>query len=80
MLDRGAFDTSRLARLAVDGHGNIPLVSAPSNASHGRDRRPPEQLTGRTPCVTPLPSDPRAALSREQLGDLAADYHRQRGW
>ena len=29
---------------------------------------------------TPLPSDPAAALSREQLGDLVAEYHRQRGW
>ena len=29
---------------------------------------------------TPLPSDPTAALSREQLGDLVAEYHRQRGW
>jgi aldehyde:ferredoxin oxidoreductase len=29
---------------------------------------------------TPLPGDPAAALSREQLGDLVAEYHRQRGW
>ena len=29
---------------------------------------------------TPLPSDPTAALSREQLGALVAEYHRQRGW
>ena len=29
---------------------------------------------------TPLPSDPTAVLSREQLGDLVAEYHRQRGW
>jgi aldehyde:ferredoxin oxidoreductase len=29
---------------------------------------------------TPLPSDPSAALSREQLVDLVAEYHRQRGW
>ncbi|MEO8257775.1 MAG: aldehyde ferredoxin oxidoreductase family protein [Acidobacteriota bacterium] len=29
---------------------------------------------------TPLPSDPAAALSREQLGLLVAEYHRQRGW
>ena len=29
---------------------------------------------------TPLPSDPTAALSREQLGVLVAEYHRQRGW
>jgi len=29
---------------------------------------------------TPLPSDPAAALSREQLGVLVAEYHRQRGW
>ena len=29
---------------------------------------------------TPLPNDPAAALSREQLDDLVAEYHRQRGW
>ena len=29
---------------------------------------------------TPLPSDPRAAISRQQLGDLVTEYHRQRGW
>jgi aldehyde:ferredoxin oxidoreductase len=29
---------------------------------------------------TPLPSDREAALSRERLGDLVAEYHRQRGW
>ena len=29
---------------------------------------------------TPLPSDPAAALSREQLGEVVAEYHRQRGW
>lgn len=29
---------------------------------------------------TPLPSDPAAALSRERLDDLVAEYHRQRGW
>ena len=29
---------------------------------------------------TPLPSDSSAALSREQLGVLVAEYHRQRGW
>jgi aldehyde:ferredoxin oxidoreductase len=29
---------------------------------------------------TPLASDPSAALSREQLGLLVAEYHRQRGW
>jgi aldehyde:ferredoxin oxidoreductase len=29
---------------------------------------------------TPLPSDPSAALSRERLDDLVAEYHRQRGW
>ena len=29
---------------------------------------------------TPLPNDPAASLSREQLGDLVAEYHRQRGW
>ena len=29
---------------------------------------------------TPLPSDPTAAISREQLGVLVAEYHRQRGW
>jgi len=29
---------------------------------------------------TPLPNDPSAVLSREQLGDLVAEYHRQRGW
>jgi aldehyde:ferredoxin oxidoreductase len=29
---------------------------------------------------TPLPSDPTAALGRQQLQDLVAEYHRQRGW
>ena len=29
---------------------------------------------------TPLPSDPAAALSRERLEALVAEYHRQRGW
>jgi aldehyde:ferredoxin oxidoreductase len=29
---------------------------------------------------TPLPNDPSATLSRERLGDLVAEYHRQRGW
>jgi aldehyde:ferredoxin oxidoreductase len=29
---------------------------------------------------TPLPSDPTAALSREQLNVLVAEYHRQREW
>jgi aldehyde:ferredoxin oxidoreductase len=29
---------------------------------------------------TPLPGDPAAAISREQLRDLVAEYHRQRGW
>jgi len=29
---------------------------------------------------TPLPNDPSAVLSREQLDDLVAEYHRQRGW
>ena len=29
---------------------------------------------------TPLPSDPAAALSRDQLGQVVAEYHRQRGW
>ncbi|MBV9504602.1 MAG: aldehyde ferredoxin oxidoreductase C-terminal domain-containing protein, partial [Acidobacteriia bacterium] len=29
---------------------------------------------------TPLPDDPRASLSRERLGALVAEYHRQRGW
>jgi aldehyde:ferredoxin oxidoreductase len=29
---------------------------------------------------TPLPNDPAAVLSRERLGDLVAEYHRQRGW
>ena len=29
---------------------------------------------------TPLPSDPAAALTRERLQDLVAEYHRQRGW
>ena len=29
---------------------------------------------------TALPNDPTAALSREQLGNLVAEYHRQRGW
>ena len=29
---------------------------------------------------TPLPNDPEASLSREQLDGLVAEYHRQRGW
>ncbi len=29
---------------------------------------------------TPLPNDPTAALSRERLEELVAEYHRQRGW
>jgi aldehyde:ferredoxin oxidoreductase len=29
---------------------------------------------------TPLPNDPDAMLSREQLDELVAEYHRQRGW
>jgi aldehyde:ferredoxin oxidoreductase len=29
---------------------------------------------------TPLPSDPTAAISRQQLEDLVTEYHRQRGW
>jgi aldehyde:ferredoxin oxidoreductase len=29
---------------------------------------------------TPLPGDPTAAISRQQLGELVAEYHRQRGW
>ena len=29
---------------------------------------------------TPLPSDPTAAISRQQLDDLVSEYHRQRGW
>jgi aldehyde:ferredoxin oxidoreductase len=29
---------------------------------------------------TPLPSDTTAAISRQQLGVLVAEYHRQRGW
>jgi aldehyde:ferredoxin oxidoreductase len=29
---------------------------------------------------TPLSSDPEAVLSRERLGDLVTEYHRQRGW
>jgi aldehyde:ferredoxin oxidoreductase len=29
---------------------------------------------------TPLPNDPAAALSRERLQELVAEYHRQRGW
>jgi aldehyde:ferredoxin oxidoreductase len=29
---------------------------------------------------TPLPNDPEAALSRERLDALVAEYHRQRGW
>ncbi len=29
---------------------------------------------------TPLPSDPTAAISRQQLEDLVDEYHRQRGW
>jgi len=30
--------------------------------------------------TTPLPNDPAAALTRERLQDLVAEYHRQRGW
>ena len=29
---------------------------------------------------TPLQGDPQAALSRERLDALVAEYHRQRGW
>jgi aldehyde:ferredoxin oxidoreductase len=29
---------------------------------------------------TPLPGDPAAVLGRQRLGDLVAEYHRQRGW
>jgi aldehyde:ferredoxin oxidoreductase len=29
---------------------------------------------------TPLPGDPEAAISRAQLEELVAEYHRQRGW
>jgi len=29
---------------------------------------------------TPLPGDPTAAISRQKLGELVAEYHRQRGW
>ena len=29
---------------------------------------------------TPLPNDPEASLTRDRLGDLVAEYHRQRGW
>jgi len=29
---------------------------------------------------TPLPSDPAAAINRQQLEALVAEYHRQRGW
>jgi aldehyde:ferredoxin oxidoreductase len=29
---------------------------------------------------TPLPNDPEAALTRERLDELVAEYHRQRGW
>ena len=29
---------------------------------------------------TSLPGDPTAAISRQQLGDLVTEYHRQRGW
>ena len=29
---------------------------------------------------TPLPNDPAAALTRERLQQLVAEYHRQRGW
>jgi aldehyde:ferredoxin oxidoreductase len=29
---------------------------------------------------TPLPSDPTAAINRQQLEALVAEYHRQRGW
>jgi aldehyde:ferredoxin oxidoreductase len=28
----------------------------------------------------PLPNDPAAAISRQQLRELVAEYHRQRGW
>jgi aldehyde:ferredoxin oxidoreductase len=28
----------------------------------------------------PLPGDPTAAISRQQLADLVTEYHRQRGW
>ncbi len=29
---------------------------------------------------SPLPNDPAAALSREQLETVVGEYHRQRGW
>ena len=29
---------------------------------------------------TALPNDPTAALTREQLNAVVAEYHRQRGW
>jgi aldehyde:ferredoxin oxidoreductase len=29
---------------------------------------------------TPLPNDPTATISRQQLEDLVTEYHRQRGW
>jgi aldehyde:ferredoxin oxidoreductase len=29
---------------------------------------------------TPLPNDTAASLTREQLQELVAEYHRQRGW
>jgi aldehyde:ferredoxin oxidoreductase len=29
---------------------------------------------------TPLPNEPAASLTRDRLGDLVAEYHRQRGW
>jgi aldehyde:ferredoxin oxidoreductase len=35
----------------------------------------PERFLG-----NPLPGDPAAVISREQLRDLVAEYHRQRGW
>jgi len=46
-------------------------------------------LSGWTPAEDTLPdrfldkaleSDPAAALSRDQLGTLVTEYHRQRGW
>ena len=29
---------------------------------------------------TPLPSDPTAAINRQQFEALVTEYHRQRGW
>jgi aldehyde:ferredoxin oxidoreductase len=41
---------------------------------------PPEDTLPERFLDTPLPSDPTAALSRAQLEELVAEYHRQRGW